>query len=148
MPTYKLVVAYDGTGYNGWQQQKNLPSICNTMKVVFTKIFNFPVSLLGVSRTDAGVHAMGQVVRCITPLTLDASKLQYAWNNGLPKDIYIRNAISVTDTFHPQIDLIHKEYHYHLFLNNPLPFFARYGWHYKKNIDLNYLAETLNIFIG
>jgi tRNA pseudouridine38-40 synthase len=148
MPTYKLMVAYDGTSYSGWQKQKNAPSVCHAMQRAFATIFNTECRLLGASRTDAGVHAFGQVVRCITSLEIDPERLKQAWNNGLPDSITIRAAVRVADTFHPMHNVIEKEYHYHIFTERALPFVAAYGWHYKGNFDWEYLTELLQLFVG
>lgn len=148
MATYKLIVAYDGTSYSGWQKQKDTPSICQTMQRVFATIFKMDCRLLGASRTDAGVHARGQVVRCITLLEIDPVLLKQAWNNGLPDSISIRSIELMPDTFHPMHNVLEKEYHYHIFIEQPLPFVAAYGWYYKKNFDPGYLTEVVQQFVG
>ncbi len=88
--TYKLVVAYDGTDYFGWQAQTHKPSVAHALDHAFKIVFKHDMKVLGASRTDAGVHALGQVVRCVTSLTLPPEKLAWILNNSLPPDIHIR----------------------------------------------------------
>src|SRR5256885_14007799 len=89
--TYKLIVAYDGSAYSGWQAQTEKPSIAQAMNHAFSRVFKTEMKVLGASRTDAGVHALGQVVRIKTDLAITPERLQWAWNNGLPDDITIRS---------------------------------------------------------
>lgn len=148
MHSYKLTIAYDGTGYCGWQEQKNKPSITGELKKVFNQAFGKKVSIVGASRTDAGVHALGQVVLCRTGLYLPPQQLQQAWNNVLPKHIVIRSLEQAVLTFHPFYGVEQKTYYYHFFVNRPLPFLARYGWYYPYPIDHAMLKQALNVFVG
>jgi tRNA pseudouridine38-40 synthase len=148
MPTYKLILAYDGTAYAGWQQQPGLPSVLGTLEKTFQHTFNVDARLLGASRTDAGVHALGQVVRCVTPLVMCADKLAWILNNSLPADIHIRQAELVADDFHPHYNVAYKTYYYHMFTERPLPFVARYGWYYYRALDIQKLDAALQLFVG
>lgn len=146
---YKLIIAYDGTEYQGWQYQKNVNTITNTLLDSFKKIFNKECYIIGASRTDAGVHAMEQVARLQTSLDIDCNKLMFALNNGLPKDITITLIEKTNKLFHPIKKVSEKTYYYHFFIENPLPFTQRYGYYYHHGpIDLGKLQECLNIFIG
>jgi len=148
MNHYKLVIAYDGTDYCGWQEQKNRPSITQTLKTTFNVVFAKEVSILGASRTDAGVHALGQVALCRTGLDIPTQKMKQAWNNTLPSNIVIRSLQQKQPQFHPYYEVKQKTYHYHFFLNRPLPFLSRYGWYYPYSIDSTILKKALNFFIG
>jgi tRNA pseudouridine38-40 synthase len=148
MSTYKVIVAYDGTQYAGWQQQPQQRSIIGTLATSFKRAFKHDVKLLGASRTDAGVHAMGQVMRCVTSLALDPQKLMFAWNNSLPNDIRIRQAFITDDAFSPRASVKQKTYYYHLFMRQPLPFLVRYGWYHTKPICLERLAKALQQCVG
>lgn len=150
MNIYKLVVAYDGTAYQGWQVQATGATLAGTMQRVFTTVFKKEVTLLGASRTDAGVHALGQIVRVRTPLVLPAVQLREAWNNRLPGDILIRAAEQLPH-FHPHHDVAQKTYWYHLFLRRPLPQVARYGWFapmITEHVDWALFLETMQAFVG
>src|SRR3972149_8428995 len=98
MEYYKLAIAYDGTAYYGWQKQKDKrETISGALEQTFKNVFKEDIAIVGASRTDAHVHALGQVARIKTPLCLDVNKIMYAWNNSLPPDIFIRSLESVTD---------------------------------------------------
>src|SRR5579863_8405368 len=118
---YKLVVSYDGSVYSGWQAQTEKPSVAQAMNNVFKRVFKKEVKVLGASRTDAGVHALGQVVRIKTDLDISPDTLRWAWNNGLPEDIAIRSLELVNDSFNPFCNVEQKTYYYHFFLERPSP---------------------------
>src|SRR5437868_5514005 len=114
MPTYRLIVAYDGTAFNGWQKQPKLPSVEGTLETVFNRAFKVPATISGASRTDAGVHALGQVVRLKTDLVLSPEKLMFVCNNSLPGDILVRKVDFVADTYSPHSGVTKKIYYYHI----------------------------------
>lgn len=148
MKNYKLTIAYDGTDYFGWQEQKDKPSITSALKQAFEFTFEKKVNLLGASRTDAGVHAMGQVGWFKTNLDIDVKKMNWAWSNVIPADITIRSLNHVDPTFHPYYNVDYKIYYYHFFSERPLPFMQRYGWYYPYKIDHCKLKEALQFFVG
>ncbi|HLJ30942.1 MAG TPA: tRNA pseudouridine(38-40) synthase TruA [Candidatus Babeliales bacterium] len=148
MRTFKLVVAYDGTDYFGWQALPEKPSIAAALNKSFARVFKSEIKVLGASRTDAGVHALGQVVRIKTDLDIAADKLKWAWNNSLPADIAIRSLEEVESTFNPFCDVAQKIYHYHFFTERPLPFTQRYGYFYPYKIDFDTLERALQFFVG
>ncbi len=148
MTCYKIVVAYDGTDYHGWQIQPDATTISQILIDSFLSTFNQSISILGVSRTDAGVHALGQVaiVRC--PINIPVSAVKSAWNNALPKDILIKHVVLLDELVHPHAGVVQKTYWYHFFLETPLPFFQRYGLHFNKSIDFVKLQRALQVFVG
>ncbi len=148
MNYYKLTIAYDGTDYVGWQEQKNRLSVAQVLKKAFFSAFEKEIVLLGASRTDSGVHALGQIARCKTDLVIDPKKLCWVWNNVLPADVVIRKIELVDDSFHPYYHVEQKTYYYHFFLNKPLPFMQRYGWHYPYPVNFATLDKALNFFVG
>jgi tRNA pseudouridine38-40 synthase len=148
MIRYKVLIAYDGTDFAGWQVQPDHPSIAQTMQDSFARVFDKKISLVGASRTDAGVHALGQVAKFETNLGVDPQILQWAWNNALPPSIVIRTLELVPPQFHPFYNILDKTYFYHFFLERPLPFIQRYGWYYWYKVDLQKLQEVLQLFIG
>ena len=101
MKRYKLIIAYDGTDYNGWQQQPGVPTVEGMLKKRFYAAFQTSVKILGASRTDSGVHALGQVASCTTELDIEPEKLRKAWNNVLPPSIVIRKLTAVPKIFIP-----------------------------------------------
>ncbi len=148
MNFYKIVVAYDGTAYHGWQQQEDATTISQTMADRFSAVFFQPIAMLGASRTDKGVHALGQVVIVRTPLDLSADVLLRVWNKMLPDDIVIKQVDQLNALVHPHDGVIQKTYAYHFFIQRPAPFVQRFGWHVYHEIDLDLLQQALNIFVG
>lgn len=148
MQKYKIIVAYDGTDYFGWQQQKELPTVSQALQDSFCKVFKKKISLLGASRTDTGVHALGQVARFRVDMQLDPTKMFYAWSNLLPPDIVIRKLVLADNDFNPHCNIVQKEYHYHFFLNRPLPMYQRYGWFFHYPVDLKKLEDVMQVFVG
>lgn len=148
MNTYKITVAYDGTNYYGWQIQPKGISIAQVLQDHFYRIFKRRIKLLGSSRTDAGVHAVGQVARFMTDLNISASKMKWAWNNALPSDIIIRDLKQVDPSFYPLKSVKQKTYFYHIFLKKPLPFVARYGWYISQKLNIDILRDCLAVFVG
>lgn len=147
MPKYKVTVAYDGTDYAGWQAQPGHTTVEGVIRTLFAKIFKTDCSVLAASRTDAGVHASGNVMRIETEIALDPQKLMYAFNNVLPADIVIKDVVR-DDAFHPFYNVASKEYHYHFFTKRPSPFVARYGWFVAQPIDYNKLQLVLELYRG
>jgi len=147
---YKIVVAYDGTDFHGWQVQPNETTIVGTLQNSFLQSFGKTVSILGASRTDAGVHAIGQVALCKTEFGLEPEQLKYAWNNALPKSIVIRSLERAGDDFYPFAYVVSKTYYYHIFLQRPLPFVARYGWFWKfiDRVDWQKFETAMQLFVG
>lgn len=145
---YLLLLAYDGTAYHGWQSQLQQATIAGTLEDTFASVFSLDMHLQGASRTDAGVHALGQVAHVETSLEIDPSKLRQAWNGRLPQDIHIRKAIQAPPHFHPRAGVGQKTYYYHFFLERPLPFVARYGTICHRSVDIEKLKECLTIFVG
>jgi len=148
MQSYILIIAYNGTNYAGWQVQKDVKTVSSVMQKTFFDIFNQTCTLTAASRTDAGVHAQGQVVLCRTNLELDEKKLLYAWNNALPVDILIRSLEKNNNNFHPFFNVSFKTYKYTIFTERPLPQIAPFGWYYRYGIDIDILRESLEIFVG
>lgn len=148
MNHYKIIVSYDGTDYHGWQQQPSNRSILQTMHRAFARLFAIQAALLGASRTDAGVHAIGQVVLLKTELSIEPNALMRVWNNALPNDIAIRLITVVDKQFHPWYGVKIKEYSYFLCTKRPLPFLSRFVWQYPYAIDMQKLDAALQLFVG
>ena len=145
---YKLIIAYDGSDYFGWQDQPEKPSVARALNHAFTTVFHTDMKVLGASRTDAGVHALGQCVRIKTNLAIAPDRLKWAWNNALPADIMIRSIELVDDSFNPFCQVEQKIYYYHFFTERPLPFVQRYGYFYPYTIDFDLLRQALQFFVG
>jgi len=148
--SFKLIIAYDGTDFHGWQEQdSHLPTIVSTLRKSFAYAFEQELQfLVGSSRTDTGVHALGQVARIKIPFSIEPDQLKNVWNRVLPNSISITDVELVDTSFHPQHHVSNKTYWYHLFDKRPLPLVARYGWFYDRRIDMQRLKQALSIFVG
>lgn len=146
----KLTVAYDGTNYLGWQKTNTGPSVEEILENVLTKVLQHGIRLQAASRTDAGVHANGQVVNFITEKLLPPlEKLQGSLNSLLPKDMTIISVESASENFHPTLDCIAKEYHYHLCYGKmQMPQSRLYAWHYPYALDVDLMSQAAQLIVG
>ena len=145
---YTLLIAYDGLDYHGWQTQPDRSTIAATLSATFQSVFHKDVLIQGASRTDAGVHALGQVAQATTELEIDPLIIKKAWNARLPRDIHIRAAKHSPENFYPLANVRRKLYYYHFFLERPLPIVSRYGVLCKSPVDFDRLRKSLDIFVG
>lgn len=149
MPNIKLVIAYDGRDYLGWQKTECGPSIEGTLQTILEQIYQEPINLQAASRTDAGVHANGQVVNYISTKEKELRRLQSSLNHLLPKDIVVMSIESAATAFHPTLDSQGKEYHY-LICNGPvqLPHHRFYSWHAPYALDISLIREAIPFLTG
>lgn len=147
---YKIVIAYDGTDYQGWQQQENGVGVTQAFERVFFEVFKQKIRLVGASRTDSGVHALGQVARFYINDKLDPAMMLHALNMRLPASLFIRSLEFMPYGFHPMHHVDYKIYYYHIFLKRPLPHLARFGWYPKfiEFVDIEAFKKALNVFKG
>ena len=147
-----LTIAYDGTSYCGWQVQKNGITICGVLKEALGKVLAGPsFSVLGASRTDAGVHALGQRAHLITgsKIPMPLGKLPIVLNSALPNDIAVTAAVDVCDSFHPIGDAKSKTYVYKI--NNQThrnPLTHRHATHISKPLNLRAMQVAAKHFEG
>lgn len=145
----KLIIAYDGTHYHGWQKTAMGPSIEGVLESTLSKILQEPVVLQAASRTDAGVHAANQVVNFFLNRSPCLRKLQYALNGLLPKEVRVKHMEIVHDHFHPTLDCIKKEYHYQVCYGPiQLPFQRCYAWHYPHDLNIDMMRAAAVQLIG
>ncbi len=147
MNNYKLTIQYDGTNYSGWQIQENALTIQEKITNAISVITKEEVNLIGSGRTDAGVHALGQVANFQTEQNLTDFKFVYSLNSILPEDISIVDFEKVTEDFHSRFSAKKRSYLY-LIAHKKSPFYNKYSLQYpnltKKQIDrLNHLSKTL-----
>jgi tRNA pseudouridine38-40 synthase len=145
---YKLTIAYDGTDYEGWQVQPHGRAIANVIEATFKTVFDESIRIIGASRTDAGVHAYGQIASLATQRNYSPSNIQFALNNKLPAAIRIRECVALPTLFNPLAHVERKEYWYHFFLESPSLWAYRYGWYIKKQLDMQRLEQVLQLFVG
>ena len=116
----KMVVAYDGTNYCGWQKQPNGICIEEVLNRELSKLLNEPIEVIGASRTDSGVHARGNIAVFDTHARMPADKICIALNQRLPKDIVIQESCEVAPDYHPRKRNTRKTYEYRI-LNRRVP---------------------------
>jgi tRNA pseudouridine38-40 synthase len=145
----KLTVQYDGTDYVGWQRQAEGASIQGLLEEALSRIDGTRVTVHGAGRTDAGVHAMGQVASARMASTLDADTLRRALNAVLPPDVRVTNVEDAAGDFHARFSARGKIYEYR-FVNAPFvsPFLHRYAWHIIPPLDVEAMREASGALLG
>lgn len=108
MQKYKIIVAYDGTDFHGWQIQPRDITVTSCLQKTYKHVFGQEISVFGASRTDSGVHALGQVAQFHTDLDIPEEKMREAWNRSLPSSIVIRSLQKVSQDFHPCANVLQK----------------------------------------
>lgn len=149
MKRIRLRVAYDGTNYSGWQIQPNAPTIEKKLDEAIYALTGENVHVTGASRTDAGVHALGNVAVFDTASNIPADKFTYALNRYLPEDIIIQQSDEVESDFHPRHCDTRKTYCYRI-LNTEfgLPKKRNYTWNVPGNIDIAKMQEAAAYLVG
>lgn len=147
--TYKLLLAYDGTNYGGWQIQKNSATIQQHLQEALTTVLRVPTLATGAGRTDAGVHAQGQCAHFSSLKLLDEKYLLCRLNGLLPKDIRIISVEHVHVGFHARYSVKSKIYRYYLtLLPFASPFSRLYSWHLPMPFDLEGATAAAAAFLG
>lgn len=136
MKRIKLIVSYDGTGYCGWQVQPNGITVEEVLNKALQKLTGEDIHVIGASRTDSGVHALGNVAVFDTETTIPADRIAAALNQRLPEDIVIRSSEEVPGDFHPRYCDCTKTYEYRI-LNAKIPVPTMRHTHYFVSYDLN-----------
>ena len=130
MPTFKLILAYDGTGLVGWQRQASGTSVQGLLEEALAELDGKPVTVTGAGRTDAGVHALGQVASASLDRAIDGRSLVRALNGRLPAAVRVIDATPVPAAFHPRFDARSKTYRYRIWnADVASPFERAYAWH-------------------
>ena len=149
MHRIKLTVAYDGTAYCGWQVQPNGTSVQSVLQAAVEALVGGKINLTGASRTDSGVHALGQVAIFDTDMDLDPRQFARAINVRLPEDIVVQESCEVPIDFHPRYAKIRKTYSYRVLNSSvPNPFLRRYSLFYPSRLDLQAMQEAAAILTG
>jgi tRNA pseudouridine38-40 synthase len=147
--TLKIVLAYDGSGLVGWQRQPSGLSVQARLEDALTAIEGHPVSVVGAGRTDAGVHALGQVASCRIDHPLPPAQLARALNAVLPGAIRVLEVEEVSEAFHARYSARSKTYRY-LVLNADVasPFGRQYVWHVPQRLDATAMAQAARLLEG
>ena len=149
MRNIALFLTYLGTHYHGWQVQKNLPTVAETMEKAAAMVVGHPVHMTGCGRTDAGVHARVYVANFRTSSTIPVERLPYALNTHLPCDIVVTKAFEVHENFNAIGSCARKEYTYQIY-NSRLknPFYVNRAYFYPKRLDEEFLNQAAHQFVG
>lgn len=147
--TLKLTLAYDGTDFAGWQRQARERTVQATLEDALAPIDKGPVTVFGAGRTDAGVHAAGQVASFQLQSAIPAGELQRALNGTLPEDVRVLAAVDARTGFNARFDARTKTYHYSIWNGAATPpWLRRYLWHVPQPIDLAAAVEAAAALIG
>jgi tRNA pseudouridine38-40 synthase len=147
--TFKITLAYDGTNYAGWQFQPNRPTIQGTFQAALARVAGETIQAIASSRTDAGVHALGQVVSLETQCMLPAERLLPALNANLPDDIAVLAVDQARGGFHAIRDALRKQYRY-VIHDGPLRdvFGRHYAWHCRQTLDVAAMQRAAAALVG
>jgi tRNA pseudouridine38-40 synthase len=149
MPTFKLTIAYDGTNFSGWQFQPDRRTVQGAVQAAWQQITREEVSVTASSRTDAGVHALGQTVGVESNTHLAADQLFSALNATLPHDVIVKQVEEAPPGFHATRDAKGKRYRYSICNSRSRPLFERnYVWHVPKPLDADVMNRAGQVLVG
>lgn len=149
MRTIKLVVSYDGSGYHGFQKQKNVVAVQNVVEEALAKVCGEAVTTAGSGRTDAGVHAWAQTMTFETNGRIPCTNMIRALGSLLPADIVAISAEEMEEGFHARFSAKWKRYQYRILVNaynNPLE--VKYTWQMREKLDVDSMNEAASMLIG
>lgn len=145
----RLIVAYDGTNYHGWQVQNNGITIESELNRCLSELLAEPIEVIGASRTDAGVHALGNVAVFDTSARMPAEKISYALNQRLPEDIRIQRSEEVPMDWHPRHCDSRKTYEYRIYRGEfALPTKRLYSLFTYHKLDVEKMQTAAGYFVG
>ncbi|RHQ01423.1 tRNA pseudouridine(38-40) synthase TruA [Roseburia sp. AM51-8] len=145
----KLVVAYEGTNYCGWQIQPNGITIEQVLNETLSSLLGEEITVTGASRTDAGVHSLGNVAVFETHTKMPAEKISFALNQRLPEDIVVQESCQVPEDFHPRFSKSRKTYEYRILncrFRQPLERRTSYFYHYP--LDVSAMQKAAAYLVG
>jgi tRNA pseudouridine38-40 synthase len=153
MPHWKLILTYDGTPYNGWQVQPNLPTVQGTLAEAIHRITGETVLPQGSGRTDTGVHALAQVATFSLTVPIPAANLHRALNRALPASIRVLSVEAVPEHFHARHSALRKTYEYRILPCGHddricSPMLAPYVWPCRFSLDLTILQQAASHILG
>lgn len=149
MKRVRMVVAYDGTGYHGWQQQDNGITIESELNRCLSELLGEDIRVIGASRTDAGVHALGNVAVFDTESRIPAEKISYALNQRLPEDIRIQKSEETAADWHPRRRGSRKTYEYRIYRGEfPMPVKRLYSYFTYNSLDVERMREAAAFLEG
>jgi tRNA pseudouridine38-40 synthase len=147
--TLKLTLSYDGSNYSGWQRQVNGPSVQAVLEDELSAVIGTPVTIMAAGRTDAGVHAAGQVASATFDHPIGCDDLVRALNARLPEDVRVRHAKEMFAGFDARIYAKSKTYRYAIWNGGaPNPFFRHVVWHVPQRLDIDRMSRAAALLVG
>jgi len=149
MTTFKVLLEYDGTRYSGWQEQKNARTVMGELRKAATEVFAGKIDMQGAGRTDAGVHALGQVmhIKVASPVHQNPAVIRKRLNELLPADIVILNVEQAPRNFHARHDAISRVYLYQISTRKQA-FMKKYVWWVKDPLDVAAMSRAAVLLAG
>jgi tRNA pseudouridine38-40 synthase len=146
----KLLVEYDGTSFRGWQLQPDGPTVQGVLEQALATALREPVRIRAAGRTDAGVHATGQVVAVpVSRVPEDLDRLASSLNALTPDDVAIREITVVDDAFDPRRHAKSRRYEYRILTSRtPSAFWHRYAWHHVRSLDSSAMSAAAAVLVG
>jgi tRNA pseudouridine38-40 synthase len=146
---FRLVLQYDGTAYHGWQVQPDAATIQGELEAVLGRIARHPVRVEGAGRTDAGVHALGQVAAFRIRTRMTPEEMLRALNSMLPRDIRVLQCEAAPPEFHPRYQAVSKIYYYQMFTGPVIsPFLGPHAHHHRWPLDIPRMEAAARYFTG
>lgn len=145
--TYRLDVEYDGTGFHGWQIQQNARSVAGELSQAIQEAGGEVREMGGSGRTDAGVHALGQVAYLRLSGEVDPEQLLLGVNAALPNGIHVSSLVRAADGFHARHDAVRRNYLYQI-VRRRTAFSRRYVWSVSEQLDASAMASAARCFVG
>ncbi|MBP6964809.1 MAG: tRNA pseudouridine(38-40) synthase TruA [Armatimonadetes bacterium] len=149
MRNVKATIEYDGTGFFGFQKQSSVRTVQGELEYAAASVFGERVSVIGAGRTDAGVHAVGQVVSFKVPGPIPTANLVCVLNDRMPADLCIRRCVEVDESFHARRSALSRTYVYTvLSREEPAAILGRYAWQVSKPLDVDLMQEAAQALVG
>jgi tRNA pseudouridine38-40 synthase len=149
MKNFKLILEYDGTAYNGWQRQAEEPTVQAEIERALGRMTRSTVTVIGAGRTDAGVHALGQVANFRCDTRLAPEEILKGLNSLLPRDIAVRDCRSAPEGFHARFDAKSKLYHYRILNRDTRSAVGRnYAWFIHRPLNVRAMGQAAECLVG
>lgn len=149
MPKIKLIIEYDGSNYHGFQYQENAITVQERLEDSIHALTGERVKLICAGRTDAGVHALGQVVTFDSQASIPASRWEMALNSFLPDEIRVLDSAQVADDFNPRFHAVRKKYKYLIYRKkHGAVFYRNYALHNREKLDIQSMQKACGYFLG
>lgn len=149
MPQYRLLLEYDGTEYSGWQLQPNARTLQGVLESALETALRHPARVAAAGRTDAGVHAMGQVATFRSDAVIVPRELRASLNALTPRDLVVRDVAAVAEEFDPRRHARGRVYEYRIWNQSaPSAFWHRYTWHVPRALDTRAMRDGAAVLAG